>query len=271
MDQIKITNLEVFSNHGVYSEENTLGQKFLVSAILYMDTRPAGHSDAIEQSIHYGEVCHAIKSMMQDRTYKLLETVAETIATQLLITYSKLEKIEVEIKKPWAPIMLPIDTVSVKIERQWHRVFLGMGANLGERHKTICKAIETLNTFPDIKVIHCSDSIETEPYGYMEQPCFINACIEIQTLKTPEELLIVVNQIETEAGRTRDIHWGPRTLDIDILFYDSIIYDSDTLCIPHPQIPKRYFVLKPMAQIAPYYHHPISGKTMEALLEEVIN
>lgn len=269
MDEIRISNLEVFCHHGVYAEENTLGQKFLVSANLYTDTRKAGQTDLLEYSINYGDVCHEIKHIMEERNYKLLETVAETIAERLLKAYVSLEKIRVEIKKPWAPIMLPIDTVAVVIERSWHMVYLSIGSNMGDRKANLDYAVQSLQRDDKFKDIIVSSYLETEPYGYIEQDKFINACIMCRTLLTPEMLLERIHGIEQERNRTREIHWGPRTLDIDILFYDKEIVETRDLCIPHPEIPLRKFVLQPLSELAPYYHHPITGNTVMQMLNDI--
>ena len=262
MDQIIIKELEIYSNHGVYKEEKVLGQKFLVSAVLYTDTKRAGKSDKIEYSVNYGEVCHRIREIMEGNTFDLIERVAETIAERLLIEFDLIRKTEGEVKKPWAPIGLPIQSVSVRIERQWHRAYIGMGSNMGERMKYINEAVKQMKQEDDLRLICVSDLAETEPYGYTEQDKFINGCIGIDTLKTPEELLEYLQGLENNAGRERIVHWGPRTLDLDILLYDDIVIHGDHLTIPHPEIPKRSFVLEPLAQIAPYERHPVLNKTI---------
>ena len=92
--------------------------------------------------------------------------------------------------------------------------------------------------------------------------------LAIKTLYHPEELLVNLNELEKAAGRERTIHWGPRTLDLDIVFYDKLIYESESLIIPHVDMQHRDFVLKPMVQLAPNFRHPILQKTMRELLEE---
>lgn len=271
MDKIRISGLEVFANHGVFPEENKLGQKFVVDAILYTDTREAGLSDELTKSIHYGEVSQAITAYMKENTVKLLETVAEGVARHLLLTVPRLNQIDLRISKPWAPVGLPLDTVGVEITRGWHRAFIAMGSNLGDKQAYIRGGIEQLRCDEDIQIIRVSDLIVTKPYGGVEQDDFVNGCMEIRTLLTPDELLDRLQAAEQAANRVRLVHWGPRTLDMDLLFYDDWQIGTDRLSVPHPEIPKRDFVLIPMAQIAPWFVHPVLRKNMGQLLEELKN
>ena len=142
MDKIHIRDLELYCNHGVYPEETFLGQKFLFDVTLYTNTRPAGLTDDLEKSINYGEISHQIKDYMSSHTYKLLEAAAENLCRELLLQTKGLEKIHLEIKKPWAPVNLPLDTVSVEIERSWHTAYIAVGANMGETEKTVREAIQ---------------------------------------------------------------------------------------------------------------------------------
>ncbi len=269
MDKIKIKDLEIYANHGVYSEENTLGQKFLVSVVLYTDTRKAGKSDELGDSVNYGEVSHMIYDYMKSHTVCLLEKVAEDLASQILLTYDLVKGVTLEIKKPWAPVGLPLDTVSVEISRSWHRAFLAFGSNMGDSRAYIQQGIEGLKANQDCRVKKVSRIIVTKPYGEVEQEDFLNGALEVETLLTPEELLDLLHELEAEANRKRLIHWGPRTLDLDILLYDDAIIDTENLHIPHIDMQNRDFVLKPMDEIAPYMRHPILHKTMHELLEQL--
>lgn len=268
-DKIKIENLEVFARHGVFPEENRLGQKFLVSAILYMDTRKAGMTDELEKSADYGEVCRFIDSHMKNHTYKLIERAAESLAEELLLCVSGLERVKLELKKPWAPIGLPLEMVSVEIERRWHTAYIALGSNMGDRKAYLDDAAKVIGRMEHTEVTDISSYYETPPYGVTQQADFLNACLKLKTLLAPEELLEKLHGIEKEAGRERVVRWGPRTLDLDIIFYDSLILESDNLCIPHVEMHKRRFVLEPLHEIAPYKRHPVYGKTVREMLEDV--
>jgi len=117
--------------------------------------------------------------------------------------------------------------------------------------------------------LRTSKLINTAPYGYKEQGDFLNGCLELDTLLEPLELLDLLIDIENQTGRIRDVHWGPRTLDLDILLYDDLVMSCDRLRIPHYEMHKRDFVLIPMNQIAPDALHPVLNKTVSELLSEL--
>ena len=267
MDKIKIENLEVFAKHGVYPEETKLGQKFLVSLEMYLDARPAGTRDALEESVDYGKVAHTIQTEMQKHTFQLIEAVAEHLCKVILVSYPQIKKVELEVKKPWAPVGLPLENVSVSMTRSRHKAYIGLGSNLGERKTYLTQAIEALDNLEDCHVEKISSLIETKPYGVTDQPDFLNGVVLVDTLLLPQELLEQMQEIEKQAKRERILQWGPRTLDLDLLLYDDEILETDTLCVPHEDMKNRRFVLEPMAEIAPYKHHPILGATMRQLWE----
>lgn len=271
MDSIQIKDLEIYCHHGVMKEENVLGQKFLVSLVLSTDTKQAGTFDELEYSIDYAKVSHFVKERMEEKNFKLIESVAEHLAKELLTNFSFIKRLQVEIKKPWAPILLPLDTVSVTIERGWTTVYLSIGSNMGDREGHIAKALESLQKEETIRHVVVSDLIETEPYGYTEQDKFLNAAIKLETMETPESLLAILHRIEQEGKRERNVHWGPRTIDLDIVLFGDEVVQTDELTIPHREMHLREFVLEPLSQIAPWAVHPIYRKTVNELLEEVMN
>ena len=268
MDRIHIEKLEVFARHGVCREENSLGQKFLISADLYKDLHEAGKTDELTATVHYGKVCEFITKIASENTYKLIEKLAEEIANKVLIKFD-VDRVKIRVDKPWAPMLLHVDTVFVEVERQWHTAYISIGSNIGERETIIKDAISTLDSFEEIRVSAVSDIIETKPYGVTDQPDFLNGCLEIRTLLRPGELLAELLLIEASFGRERKEHWGPRTLDLDILFYDSQCILSHDLVVPHPDMQNRMFVLKPLSQIAPYFIHPVTGEPICRLLEKL--
>ena len=266
-DEIMIDNLEVFAYHGVRRDEKENGQTFYVNAVLYTDIRPAGREDDVSLSTNYSEICHFITNWMQETLYDLIETVAETLAEQILLNFAAIQGIVLESIKPHAPVGLPFESVSVRIERSWHQVYLSVGSNLGDRAAFIKQGIDQLEEHLLIQVQKVADTVETEGYGFTDQPKFLNTAVKARTLLTPRELLDQLKLIEDSAGRTREVRWGPRTLDLDIVFYDKLIYEDDRLILPHVDMENRYFVLKPLSQLAPNFRHPILGKTVMQMLE----
>ena len=269
MDCIKIKNLEVFGNHGVYKEENSLGQKFIVCADLFVDIRPSGLSDDIELGVNYAEVCRFINDFMQDKTFKLIEAAAEELAKRTLLKFDRINKIRLEIKKPWAPIGLHLDEVSVVIERGWHDAYIALGSNVGDLKDNINEGLKRINADDDMVVREVSSLMMTKAYGNTEQPDFLNGAAHIRTLYTPCELLQCLKEIESLSGRERKIHWGPRTLDLDILLYDDLVFDSKDLTIPHYDMQNRDFVLKPLNEIAPWLRHPVLNMSAAQMLEKL--
>lgn len=265
-DEIIIENLEVFANHGVFPEETRLGQKFLVSMHLHVDTRRAGLTDELTASVHYGEVCEFVTAYLKEHTYKLIEAAAEQTARAVLLRWPLIRGLTFELKKPWAPVGLPLESVSVRIERRWHRAYIALGSNMGDKRAYLDGAVEALRALPDCRVGAVSDFIVTAPFGGVKQDDFLNGCLELETLLTPEELLDALHEIERSAHRERLIHWGPRTLDLDILYYDDEVIDTPELTIPHPGIPERDFVLRPLNQIAPNLRHPLLHRTTSDML-----
>ena len=268
-DEIRIRGLRVFAHHGVFEEETRLGQMFVVNATLYTSTRQGGLADALEQTISYADVCVFLTEYLQKNTWKLLEAAVEHSCRALLLNFPLVNEVELELEKPSAPIPLPFDSVSVCVRRGWHRAFVALGSNLGDKQGYLNGAVEALRADPCVRVKQVSSYRVTAPYGGVEQDDFLNAAMEIETLYDPEELLDALHAIEQAARRERLIHWGPRTLDLDVLFYDDLVQDDPALIIPHPDLHNRDFVLGPMAELAPNFVHPVLGKTMQQLLSEL--
>lgn len=268
MDEIRIENLKIYAYHGVYAEENERGQDFYVNAVLYTETKRAGNEDALTLSTDYGEVCHFINDFLKIHTFQLIETMAEKTAEQVLLHFPLIKEMDLEIRKPQAPIGLPFESVSVKIHRGWHKVYVALGSNMGDKNAYIESAVQKIKKNECNKNVKVSNLYETSPYGEVqEQEDFLNGVAEFETLYSPEELLEFLHVLEQEAERVREIHWGPRTLDLDIIFYDRLVMDTEELTIPHADMHNREFVLKPLSDLTKKYRHPLLGKTVEELLK----
>ena len=266
MDEIRIRELEIYANHGVFQEETTLGQRFFINAVLYTDTRAAGIKDNLSLSTNYGEVCRIIHEFLTKNTYKLLEAAAEHLAEKLLLTFPYIRVLDLEIRKPSAPIPLSFESVSVAITRGWRRAVVACGSNMGTKENYIKEAAEKLSGDAKCRLLKSADLIVTKPYGGVEQDDFVNGAFLIETLYEPEELLKFLNRLEAEAGRERLIHWGPRTLDLDIIYYEDRVIQTEKLTVPHVDMHNRDFVLRPLMQIASQWVHPIYKKTTAELM-----
>lgn len=149
--------------------------------------------------------------------------------------------------------------------------FLSLGSNKGDRLSHIQQAVNFLSQDNSIEVRATSSFYETEPWGKKDQPWFVNAVIAIRTDLSPVELLRVCQNIEATLGRNRtnEEHWGERAIDIDILFYDDLIFSNEILTIPHKYVHKRAFALVPMLEIKAGYVHPVLKKTIEEIHQEL--
>jgi 2-amino-4-hydroxy-6-hydroxymethyldihydropteridine diphosphokinase len=127
--------------------------------------------------------------------------------------------------------------------------YISLGSNIGNRFRYLQQAVQLLNETKGINVNQVSSVYETDPVGYIDQAAFLNIVVELETLLTPHELLKICNEIEEELGRTREIHWGPRTVDLDILLYNEENMKTENLTIPHPRMTERGFVLIPLVEL----------------------
>lgn len=146
-------------------------------------------------------------------------------------------------------------------------IVLGLGTNLGKREKNLEQARRFL-TEEGVTVVRQSSIFETEPFGYPDQDFFLNQVLIVKIKKPPEVLLKICLDIENKMGRIRAGKFGPRVMDIDVLFYKDRVVNTRPLILPHPGIAKRRFVLVPLAELMPEEKHPISKKTMQELLDE---
>ncbi len=145
-----------------------------------------------------------------------------------------------------------------------HTVYISLGSNLGDRSANLKQAIASLRPQMDIKAK--SKIYETPPWGYTEQDKFLNQVVKVKTYLDPEPLLKHLKRLEIALGRKATFHYGPRLIDMDILFYDDLVMETPLLVLPHPHVHERSFVLIPMMDIAPDLVHPVKGKSIRELL-----
>ena len=146
-------------------------------------------------------------------------------------------------------------------------VFIGLGSNLGERESMLHAAAEALQ--PEVQPIASSHIYETPPWGFLEQPPFLNQVIQARTTLSAQATLEKLKLIEKHMGRIQNFRYGPRAIDLDILFFNDEIIESDGLTVPHPELPARAFVLIPLQEIAPELVHPVLKKTVREMAEEL--
>ena len=269
MDKIHIKDLEIIAFHGAIPEEKVLGQKFVLSFELDVDLRQAGKNDDLTKTVHYGELAQKVEEEFTKTSYDLVEKAAEEICEFVLLNYPLVKKVKLLLKKPWAPTRKHVEYVGVEIERNWSKVYIAAGANLGDKEETLKEAINKIDKRKDCVVTKVSNFYTTDPVGYEDQDKFVNCVFEIDTLQTPSELMDTLLEVEKYFKRERIIRWGPRTLDLDIIFYDDIISYDEHILIPHPRAHERQFVMRPMCDINPYYVHPIYRKRVMDISSEL--
>ncbi|MBI9098301.1 MAG: 2-amino-4-hydroxy-6-hydroxymethyldihydropteridine diphosphokinase, partial [Spirochaetaceae bacterium] len=264
---IIIKNLEVYGSQGYEAEVDKSGEKYIISAELKLNLKEAGDSDRLKNTVHLVSICKEIAQKFTENKYKLIESCAEDLATHILLKYAMINHVSLSIIKPWIPAGLSIDFAGIEIEREWHTVYLGIGSNMGNRSKNLESAIDLINQSELSRVSKRSAIYETEPFGYVDQDKFLNSVVEIKTLLTPKSLIRSLLEVEKKLKRNRVIHQGPRTIDLDILFYDNLITSFEEAVIPHPRLHERMFVLAPLCDIAPYHIHPILNERCYRIAE----
>lgn len=264
-DRITLRGLTVRGHHGVFDFEKREGQDFVIDVVLHTSTSAAAAADDLAETIHYGELAEDVARIVEDTAFDLIETLAEAIAEHCL---SLTDHVEVVVHKPGAPIQRTFSDVSVTVERTRAdstartgfgavpaQAYLSLGANLGDAAATLVEAIAALDRHPEITVRDRSSLYRSAPWGGVEQTDFLNAGVIVETTLPAGELLAVSQGIEVACGRTRELRWGPRTLDIDLIRYGTadgeLSVDTPRLTLPHPRAHERAFVLVPWAEIAP--------------------
>lgn len=250
MDKISIVKMEFEGHTGCFDFEKNDGQKFIVSLDLFLDRIKGCYSDDLADTVDYSKIYNIAKAVVNGDKGNLIESLAQKISDAVLGSDERIEKVIVTVSKPEAPVKGIFETMEVTIERKRKEfVILSLGSNLGDREANISAAEEALKALPGVEGYRCSSIYETEPVGLEEQPYFLNTCVGFYTDIGPFELLDRIHVIENDLLRTRDIHWGPRTIDIDIIFYGDRVIMKPELTVPHPRWHLRSFVTVPLREI----------------------
>lgn len=266
-DAIRLTGLTVRGRHGVFDFEKRDGQDFVVDVTLRGDlSRPAA-SDDLADTNDYGTLADDLAAIIAGEPFDLIEALAGALADKCLESCAD---VEVTVHKPQAPIAHAFHDVAVTLRRTRSTrsirgtsaddrvsAVIALGANLGDALRTLQDAARSLDLHPRIEVLAGSAIYVTAPVGGIDQPDFHNAAVAVETTLSAHELLAVCQGIEVGAGRTRDIRWGPRTLDLDLVSLRSaggtveVRIDDPILTLPHPRAGERSFVLAPWADVDP--------------------
>jgi dihydroneopterin aldolase / 2-amino-4-hydroxy-6-hydroxymethyldihydropteridine diphosphokinase len=248
-DQIVLKGLSAKGFHGVLDFEKREGQTFVVDVTMDVDLSAAAASDDLADTVNYAEVADDVVALIEGEPLDLIEALAARIADRVLAR-PRVEAVEVVVHKPQAPVGHPFDDVQVRVARERQTpVVIAMGSNIGDSVETLHDA--TIALYGLLDVVEVSPLVETDPVGGPDQPAYLNAVVTGTTHLAPSSLLTGLLEIERVHGRTREVRWGPRTLDLDLIQYGDPVFDTDvrldtaTLTLPHPRAHERPFVLVP--------------------------
>ncbi len=254
-DQIVLKGISAQGHHGVLDFEKRDGQVFVVDVTMQVDLVPAGASDDLADTVNYAEVAGDVVALIQGEPLDLIEALAARIADKVL-TRPLVEAVEVVVHKPQAPVGHPFTDVQVRLTRERQAlVVIALGSNVGDSVEILHGA--TMELYGLIDITDVSAVVETDPVGGPDQGAYLNAVVTGTTHLAPSSLLAGLHEIELAHGRTREVRWGPRTLDLDLVQYGDPVFDTDvvmdsaTLTLPHPRAHERAFVLVPWLRIEP--------------------
>ena len=264
-DRIELRGLRVRGYHGVLDGERRDGQEFLIDAVLAVDTRPAAATDDLSLTVDYAGLSERLAGIVAGEPVQLIETLAEQLA-QACLAEPAVRQAEITVHKPNAPISLPFGDVSVTIRRERRvPVVIALGSNLGDRRQELQRAVDELAATRGLRITAVSPVYETAPVGGPEQPDYLNAVVLAETSRPVAELLRRAHTIEVAAQRTREVRWGPRTLDVDIIAYGAETSSDPVLTLPHPRAHERAFVLAPWLDADPGAVLPGRGRVAALL------
>ena len=261
-DRIRLSGVRGRGFHGVFEHERREGQEFVVDVELAVDLAPAGHSDDLADTVDYGAIGAAVLARIEGEAFDLVERLAQVIAEDALAHVS-VDEVTVTVHKPQAPVGVPFDDVTVRVTRCRDAVpvVIAVGANLprgtSRPDDTARAAVEALADHPAVSAVTASGLFDTDPVGGPDQPTYVNAVVTARTALSPTSLLRELHAVEADFDRRRDVRWGARTLDLDLVQYGDPASGSDVTCdlrrltLPHPRAHERAFVLVPWLEADP--------------------
>ena len=250
MDKITLSKMEFEGHTGCFDFEKKDGQKFIVSLDLFVDRIRGCYTDDLADTVDYSKIYEVTKETVTGNDGNLIERLAQKIADAVLEADKRILKVRVNVSKPEAPVKGIFETMEVTIERNRKEfVIVSLGSNMGDREANILAAEKALQAIDGNEGFKFASIYETEPVGLEDQPYFLNTCVGFYTDIEPFELLDKIHVIENDLLRTREVHWGPRTIDIDIIFYGDRVIMKPELTIPHPRWNVRSFVTVPLREI----------------------
>jgi 2-amino-4-hydroxy-6-hydroxymethyldihydropteridine diphosphokinase/dihydroneopterin aldolase len=294
MFRIFIKNLRLYGYHGVREYEKKNGQFFIFNINVYINDTGFAGSDRLEKTISYSDVIKKVREINDSKRFELLETFCQYLASSIRDMSELVERADVIIEKPSPPIEEKLDSVGVgysikrkdkatpikdlnkslnekghkKPEKRFY-AFLSVGSNMGNRKANIKKGLRLISDNPSVDIEKISSLYETEPMYLADQKNFYNIAVQIAVKNEmdPFQLLGLAKGIEYYMGRKKaEKRYGPRPIDIDILFFNNERIVSDILQIPHPRMSERRFVLVPLCEIAPDIE--VKGMDIKSYLEE---
>lgn len=264
-DLIRLTGVRARGHHGVLEHERRDGQDFVVDVAMELDLAPAATTDDLARTVSYAEVAADVVAVVEGPPRDLIETVAGEIADRVLAR-PLVEAVEVTVHKPQAPVGVPFGDVAVQVVRERDvPVVIALGANLGDAAGTLERAVRRLRRTRGLHRVQVSPLFVTDPVGGPDQPEYVNAVLLGRTRLSPAGLLGQLHRVEEQFGRTREVRWGPRTLDLDLVQYGEpgrgteVCSDDPDLLLPHPRAHERAFVLAPWVAVDPEARLRVGG------------
>ncbi|MDN5717060.1 MAG: 2-amino-4-hydroxy-6-hydroxymethyldihydropteridine diphosphokinase [Janibacter sp.] len=268
-DRISLLGVRARGFHGVLADEKRDGQDFVVDVVLDVDLAPAGTTDDLARTINYAEVGADVVRRIEGPSLDLIESLAEQIAGDALARPA-VRGVEVTVHKPSAPVGVPFGDVAVSIHRtRAVPVVIAMGANLGDASRTLQAAIDDLGGA--VQSVRRAPFVSTEPVGGPDQPRYTNTVVLATTALAPHELLAALHAVEARHGRVREVRWGARTLDLDLIQYGDpaagtdVVSGDPLLTLPHPRAHERGFVLQPWSRVDSGAHLRVGDRVVRVL------